>query len=98
MTSEQGFVFVTRCLSIFCLISAFVALSFLPPDILDAAHYWHLAHAEDEQIRMIATDSYLFRVFLLRSADLIFQAAFLIWAAGWFYRGSKNLRGFFGLE
>jgi hypothetical protein len=98
MTSEQGYVFVTRGLSIFCLISAFIALCFLSPDIFDAAHYWHLAHVEDVQSRLIASDIYLFRVYLLRSAGLVLQAAVLLCAAGWFYRGNKKLRGFFGME
>jgi hypothetical protein len=97
MSSEQLFLYVTRGLCLFCVLSALIPILYLPPDILDAVHYWHLSRSSEETIRSISSETYLFRVYLFRSAALVLQTAILFLAAGWFYRGGAHLRRFFGL-
>ncbi len=95
MTSEQAFRYATRSLSIFCVISALCALAYLPPDALDAAHYWHISQISDLPAGALSSATYFFRVYLLRSACLVLQAAAFLLVAMWLYRGGKGLQRYF---
>jgi hypothetical protein len=95
MTTEQGFRLITRGISIFCILSALIALSFLPPDALAVGHYWGQMHGGLESAQALTTESYLFREYLLRCADLVLQIVVLLWIAGWLYRSGPALQRFF---
>ncbi len=95
MTNEQGFRFITRGLSFFCILSALIPLSYLPPDAMDATHYWHMSHSPDLSATMLVIETHSFRQYLLRLADSTLLITTLLWAAGWFYRGGAFLQRFF---
>jgi len=95
MTTEQGLRLITRGISIFCILSALIALSFLPPDALAVGHYWSLVHGGPESAQALTTESYLFREYLLRCTDLVLQIAVLLWVSGWLYRSGPTLQRFF---
>jgi hypothetical protein len=95
MTTEQGLRLITRGISIFCILSALIALTFLPPDVLAVGHYWGQMHSNLESAQGLTTESYLFRDYLLRCADLVLQIVALLWAAGWLYRSGPSLQRFF---
>jgi hypothetical protein len=98
MTTEQGFRFVTRALTIYSLFW-FVDLTFyLPVDIIGVTHHLRLLGLARETGRSINDEVYWVRYYMEIG---VFKAIFAI-LSGWlsvsFYRGSGWLRKFLLIE
>jgi hypothetical protein len=98
MTTEQGFRFVTRALTISSLFWFASELLYLPTDIVGIMHHTRLLHLAREMDKYVSDETYWVRYYMELAAMRALMVALSICLAFYFYSGGAWLRKFFLIE
>jgi hypothetical protein len=95
MTTEQGFRFVTRALTVYFLFWCLSEVLYLPADVIGVVRHLRLLHMAREMDKYVSEETYWFRYYTELVCMRVVMAVLSFWMALYFYRGGARLRRFF---